>query len=614
MTKNGVPYKSATSLSTKQQVDFSFTPNDNATYTISLVVRDPATGDQSLAPAVSVDVRNVAPVAEINLQTGEPTVGLPVSFTSTVTEPGTNAFPDAPPHDDLVSYAWRVTTLDGSSVPGGSAATFSFTPPVEGLYIVQLTARDKDGDGFTRSEVVEAQRVGRTVLVGGPAGAVNEGTPVPLTAAVDHPPAGVTFAFAWQVLKNGDQFATGSGPAFTFTPDDNGHYDVHVTAVGSDRSSGSADVSFDALNVTPAPTVAARPPFAFLNGTLTAPEGTALTLVGAANDPGALDAPSLLWTVTGPGLAAPLTGTAPEFNFTLLNEGTYSVALRATDKDGAVATATRTVVGTNVAPTVTLSGGGTAGPGLVTIAARYSDSGPLDTPGVYRWFLNNVFQPGVTGPTFTFAPVPGDNVVRVEVSDPAGAVATTTTLVLAGSPGNDAIVVTTPGPAVDRVLVLGMGGNDMISAAAVSVPVILDGGDGDDTLIGGSGGDLLFAGPGNNSLVAGLGDDTLVGGGNDTLDGGAGNDNESGDRGSDRMFASFGTDTLNGGHGEDLVEGGKGDDSIIGGPNADTLDGGFGTDTLDSVDGHPNDSVDGGHGSGDTCTSDVGDTVVNCEF
>src|SRR5207248_7439429 len=78
--------------------------------------------------------------------------------------------------------------------------------------------------------------------------------------------------------------------------------------------------------------------------------------------------------------------------------------------------------------------------------------------------------------------------------------------------------------AVDRVLVLGMGGNDLISAAAVSVPVILDGGDGDDTLIGGSGGDLLFAGPGNNSLVAGLGDDTLVGGGNDTLDGGAGND------------------------------------------------------------------------------------------
>src|SRR5207248_7030419 len=117
------------------------------------------------------------------------------------------------PSDGLGSYAWRVTTLGGSSVPGGSAATFSFTPPVEGLYIVQLTARDKDGDGFTRSEVVEAQRVGRTVLVGGPAGAVNEGTPVPLTAAVDHPPAGVTFAFAWQVLKNGDQFATGSGPA-----------------------------------------------------------------------------------------------------------------------------------------------------------------------------------------------------------------------------------------------------------------------------------------------------------------------------------------------------------------------------------------------------------------
>jgi Ca2+-binding RTX toxin-like protein len=81
------------------------------------------------------------------------------------------------------------------------------------------------------------------------------------------------------------------------------------------------------------------------------------------------------------------------------------------------------------------------------------------------------------------------------------------------------VQVTGAGIATDRLTVNGLTGDDVIDATsglANSVPLTLDGGDGDDILLGGAG---------NDTLLGRAGDDVLIGGpGADILDGSPGDD------------------------------------------------------------------------------------------
>jgi Ca2+-binding RTX toxin-like protein len=90
------------------------------------------------------------------------------------------------------------------------------------------------------------------------------------------------------------------------------------------------------------------------------------------------------------------------------------------------------------------------------------------------------------------------------------------------------------------------GGDDQVSVAkAISIPVTMRGGSGDDVLVGGSGPDKLIGGAGDDRLVGGLGADVLYGG--------------------------SGEDTLLGGPGSDMLHGGPGYDVLSGGPGADEV-------------------------------------------
>ncbi|ALI56295.1 Hint domain-containing protein [Celeribacter marinus] len=93
----------------------------------------------------------------------------------------------------------------------------------------------------------------------------------------------------------------------------------------------------------------------------------------------------------------------------------------------------------------------------------------------------------------------------------------------------------------------GGSGADTIDASPDGSGLLLDGGDGGDTIIGGSGDDELYGGDGVDTLFGGAGNDAIDGGrGDDTITGGAGDDTITSSNGQDTMvFADgFGNDII----------------------------------------------------------------------
>ena len=74
---------------------------------------------------------------------------------------------------------------------------------------------------------------------------------------------------------------------------------------------------------------------------------------------------------------------------------------------------------------------------------------------------------------------------------------------------------------IDRLVIEGLGGDDVIEASGVSIRSIqltLDGGEGDDVLVGGDGNDILIGGPGDDVLLGGGGLDVIDGGPDDDIE------------------------------------------------------------------------------------------------
>ncbi|MEI2301279.1 Ig-like domain-containing protein [Ensifer sp. MJa1] len=111
-------------------------------------------------------------------------------------------------------------------------------------------------------------------------------------------------------------------------------------------------------------------------------------------------------------------------------------------------------------------------------------------------------------------------------------------------------------------VVEGTDGNDTL--VATDRKDMIEAGDGNDTVLAGDGNDMVDAGAGNDRVVAGDGNDVVEGGaGNDVLMGGAGNDALNGGAGNDQLNGGTGNDTLNGGTGNDVLTGGAGNDTFV---------------------------------------------------
>jgi hypothetical protein len=91
---------------------------------------------------------------------------------------------------------------------------------------------------------------------------------------------------------------------------------------------------------------------------------------------------------------------------------------------------------------------------------------------------------------------------------------------------------------------------------SVTVPVMMDGGAGDDRLAAGSGPAAVYGRAGADVILGGPESDLLDGGeGNDVLIGGPGNDTLLGGPGDDRITGGAGDDLIDGGSGMDIISG-----------------------------------------------------------
>jgi cyclophilin family peptidyl-prolyl cis-trans isomerase len=188
--------------------------------------------------------------------------------------------------------------------------------------------------------------------------------------------------------------------------------------------------------------------------------------------------------------------------------------------------------------------------------------------------------------------------------------------------GDDQLTALDLDPTVVSSLTIGgEQGNDSLDASAMTDPVTVTGGSGDDSLTGGSGDDVLNGQAGDDVVRGGAGDDALLGGsGRDLLDGGDGND---------RLRAQgYSGDTLVGSSGSDLLSGGDGTDRVtvqgdtditledaqltVGSDSHQLVDieraqlaGGAGSNTIDAAGFSGNTTLSGGLGA-DTLTGSSG--------
>jgi hypothetical protein len=102
-------------------------------------------------------------------------------------------------------------------------------------------------------------------------------------------------------------------------------------------------------------------------------------------------------------------------------------------------------------------------------------------------------------------------------------------------------------------------GDDIVQSADEGVPLdtplLVEGGDGADTLTGSLGDDTIYGGGGDDVITGGTGDDSVFGGDDDdTVYGGKGDDALAGGSGDDALFDDRGTNTYDGGKGRNKIK------------------------------------------------------------
>jgi uncharacterized delta-60 repeat protein len=222
VTKNGNSFASGSGA------NFSFTPDDNGAYVVSLTATDKDGGAASTS--ASITVTNVPPTPMIGGAPATSPEGTLIALTASATDPSSIDTAAG------FTFAWSVTK-NGNAFATGSGANFSFTPDDNGTFIVSLSATDKDGGNGSTSQSITVLNVPPTAGLNGPtSGLVGQSLTYTLSGHDPSPvdqAAGFTFQITWgDGTTQSVSGASGVQVSHVFTA--SGSFTVQVTAQDKD--------------------------------------------------------------------------------------------------------------------------------------------------------------------------------------------------------------------------------------------------------------------------------------------------------------------------------------------------------------------------------------------
>ncbi len=376
---NGLPLAGQTTSS------LAYTPADNGTYTVTLIATDPDDGNRTYSDPLKLVVSNVAPT--VNL--GADRV---VNEGATVNFDLATIYSDAVAADtalNATSITWHVVASNGQTIADGHGQTFGFTANDQGSYIVTLSLADKDGAAATDTVLVTANNLAPTVTINGTPASSPEGIEISLTSTVADAGPNDSPTQIWTVTKRragqpAFVFASATTASLTFTPDDDGTYDVQLSVTDKDAASVTDSKSIIVTNVAPSRVD--------VGDDQTIDEGTMVTLSSPRTTDAEADLLKLTYqwdVVTSNGIVIPSAST-PSLSFVASDNGTYTATLTVRDTDGGITSDTVVITANNVAPRDVTAGGPyflTEGDSLILTSSATDPAGARD-PLSRTWDVN----------------------------------------------------------------------------------------------------------------------------------------------------------------------------------------------------------------------------------
>lgn len=335
------------------------------------------------------------------------------------------------PNNDPLTYAWTlVTTPSGSNAALSDMTLFNptFTPDVDGIYVVELVVNDGTTDSAPATVTITASSGNSAPTANaGPNQNVTTGANVTLDGSGSSDADGDPLTYAWTLTSA----PAGSSAALsnanqvnpTFTADVDGTYVIELIVDDGTIASSPATVTVNAASGNSAPTADAGP-------NQNVATFSVVTLDGSGSSDADNDPLTYAWRlVSTPAGSSTVLSNPADVNptFTADMDGTYVVELIVNDGTTASSPATVTITAStaNSAPTANAGPNQSVSAGTIVTLNGSGSSDPDNDALTYNWTLVSrptgstatLPNPADTEQVFITPDVAGDYVVQLVVND-----------------------------------------------------------------------------------------------------------------------------------------------------------------------------------------------------
>ncbi len=259
----------------------------------------------------------------------------------------------------ITSYEWDLdydgATFNADMTGAQPSVTFN-----DNVATRTIALRVKDGAGLSdiQTTTLTVANVDPTASIDGLPASPAEGQAVNISALVSDPGLDDTHTFAWTVTRGGTEVASGSNQSLSFTPADDGVYQIGLTVTDDDGGTDTVNEILTVVNADPAAGNPALAAVVTINGQSLIGAGQAVTLTGTFSDAGEQDTHtvSIVWDdgITSEATVDEEAGTY-EASHTYAASGQYTIVATVADDDGGTDEATATLNVVNNLGTVDFS-------------------------------------------------------------------------------------------------------------------------------------------------------------------------------------------------------------------------------------------------------------------